>query len=151
MTRSKLLELLDEESFDITKALQCESYRFIWTRSFHPLICIRAIEELGNITLVTKVLSWVADLPVITQNTIQELSSEDWTRLKIQIEESEIWSYSQKKEGGMDGSTWRLECMRYGELRLLDIWKPDSEDPVRKFCTQLLNLSGLSLKESDIY
>lgn len=151
MARSKLLEFLEEHCFDRTRSFQCESYRFIWTRSFHPLICIRATEGAGAWTLNTKVLEWIEDNHLLTHNVSTEMTSEEWIQLKDSADKLDIWSIESTKKSGIDGATWSLECMCYGNHKMIRVWMPEPGDPLREFCLQLLEMSKLPIKESEIY
>lgn len=151
MTGYNLLKLLDEEPFDKARSFHCQAHRFIWTRSFHPLICIRATEETGTWSIHTKILDLSNDTLSLTHNTVSSLSYEQWQQLTDMAQKPGIWSYDWSKSGGIDGASWRLESMRYGRFKELNVWCPEPEDPLRKFCLQLLKLSELPISESEIY
>jgi hypothetical protein len=151
-----------------------EAYRFTWERSFHDYVVIR-VEHRGPVhSLHVKVRAlhsdeWLTDRRIVLTpgNGIGDwltdrrilLTPSQWQELRRRLEQARFWldnRYRTEPEviEYMDGATWMLEGVRGGSYHMLYVHSPHSEGPAGAFraaCLYLVELSGLSIPEDQVY
>jgi hypothetical protein len=130
-----------------------ETYRFLWLRTFHAPIAIRVWTFNGRHLLVAKQLSGMGGYETgrMVINRIKTFSNSEWEQLKKLLSELSFWDLPTEDpfHGGADGAQWILEGLHDGKYHITDRWS--AEEKYREVGLYFLKLSGLRVREADIY
>lgn len=135
MGESPLVALLDEE----------ESYRFIWLRSFHRPVVVRAWRSGGRYFIVAKRLNGRGGYGPGTLDLYwaRSLSENDWDAFLLNLEHSTYWAMQTEDRSPItDGARWIMEGYREGHYHIVDRQSPQT-GAYRDACLFLLRESGL--------
>jgi hypothetical protein len=152
---SKHLVAMHEPSLLMDDNAGGERYRFLWLRTFHHPVVIRA-ERFGNQRfLIAKELNGAGGYEPgkLIVNTIRPLAEGEWARLVSLIDHACFWQLPTEQElGGPDGAQWILEGQLDGRYHVVDRWSPRSGS-YRELCTYLLQISelGIDLASEEVY
>lgn len=133
-----------------------ESYRFTWMRSFRDDVVIR-VERRGPVHTLHVKMGDARDGAFVVDRRIL-LTPSQWQELRHRLEQARFWSADRFPKspnvGYLDGATWLLEGVRDGRYHALDVHSPQPEGPASAFraaCLYLVQLSGLSIPEGEVY
>jgi hypothetical protein len=154
---SQELKVLEEPSLlEQSKTPSCESYRFLWLRSFHHPVVIRLdIRADGIGVLTTKVASGTGGFKPghLVENTSRPLTREQTQAFLGRLERVSFWSLPSHvdDQNGTDGSQWVIEGVREGKYHLADRWSPDN-GPVRELGINLaVGLANMKVPKDELY
>ena len=130
-------------------------YRFTWLRTFHHPIVIRIINVQDNITLISKTMSGQSgfDLGRLNSDATISIATVQWDTFQKLLHAANfehIPSLQNPDEMGKDGAEWVMEQFSKGHYGFVERWSPGSVS-FREACLYLLRLSGLQVKEKDMY
>jgi len=144
------LEALEE--LILSDSLSLKVYRFTWLRTFDNPIVIGLKNNNDSITLYWKVCDGKGGYEPgkIIENKSKELNLNEWKDIVSNINSIDFWNLPSIKSeiSGTDGAQWILEGKELGRYHVIDRW---SGGEIKKLCKQLINLTDLKIKESDIY
>ena len=123
-----------------------ESYRFLWLRTTKNPLAIRIEKQNDTITLYTKVTSGTGGIGPgrIRTSDSKILSPKEWNEFLELIKLTDFWNMSALGDEKMlSGEQWILEGYKADDFNLTEKWNPEKDDPYRKACEYLLNLSGV--------
>lgn len=127
-------------------------FRFTWLRTFHNPVVIGLRNEKDKITLYWKVCDGMGGYEpgFIIINQSKELSLTEWNDFSNKIDIIDFWNRSSRGNGisGADGSIWILEGKDSEKYQVIDSWNGMG---IRETCMILLKLTGLKIKEEEIY
>lgn len=150
---SEYLSVMKEPSLLPPDNCAVETYRFLWLRTFHQPIAIRVWSMNGRHFLVAKQLSGQGgyDTGRIVINRIRTLSNADWEQLTNLLAEISFWNLptDEGPRTGRDGAQWILEGLHDGKYHITDRWS--AKEKYREVCLYFLKLSGLRVRQSDVY
>jgi len=146
----KHLKALNEPVF--SDSLPGKVFRFTWLRSFHNPIVIGLKCNNNSISVYWKVCDGRGgyDPGKIIKNKKKTLTIGEWNDFVASIESIDFWNLpaTDSRTLGTDGAQWILEGKELGKYHVVDRW---SGVTIEKVCLKLLALTGLKIKESDIY
>ena len=150
---SQILKSLDEPVLYNYKTTD-EIYRFTWLRSFHLPVVIRIQKHNFNFSIIVKVLSERIDNEpddVIT-NTSESIFFLRWMVFKNKLNKADFWNMPMKDTSaqGNDGAEWVMEGIQNGKYHFVDRWSARGSE-FGEACKYLISISGLDIKEKDIY
>jgi hypothetical protein len=134
-----------------------ERYRFLWLRTRHRPVAIRAERQATVTLLAVRVLNGKSgyDAGVLERSDERALHATQWDLLQQQLKAARFWSLPREgNQQGLDGAEWVLEGVRPGEHRLVRRWCPrvDTDDAAfRAACLALLEMAGLGAIAQPIY
>lgn len=134
-----------------------ERYRFLWLRTRHRPVVVRAERQAAVQRLTVRVLNGKSgyDPGTLERSDERALHQPQWDLLQKQLSAARFWSLPlQGKHQGLDGAEWVLEGVRPGEHRLVHRWCPrsDTEDAAfRAVCLSMLEMAGLGAIAQPIY
>jgi hypothetical protein len=148
----KALKSLNEPNFsEFKEANADEACRFLWLRSFHNPVAVRAeIKQDGTGVLFLKVSGGAGGYDpgnILTENRI-DLSKKQVSALREIIELDMFRSYKPSKDFGCDGAQWIVEVKKGKEYHYANEWTP-KYGKIRKIGLYLIELSGY--ETADIY
>jgi hypothetical protein len=149
---SRSLTVMKEPSLSVGQKRETESYRFLWLRSFDNPIVVRIWRSESNVYLITKQLDGDGGHHPgkLVVNKSRSLSMKEWDEFTALLQQSSYWTQPTTIDDlGNDGAQWILEGAKEGRYHIVDRWTPKTDDPHRKACWYLLELSGL--KPEKIY
>jgi len=131
-----------------------EEYRFLWVRTFHDIVAVRASRSRRTPVLHVRVLrgfsidaadqdgkivEYKAGELVFTDERI--LREEEWEKLVTQIADLDFWTQpTGEMHTGVDGAAWLLEGAKAGEYHAVSRWSP-REGAFRQTCLTLLSMA----------
>jgi hypothetical protein len=130
-----------------------EVYRLTWMRTFNHPVAIRMEKSPEQVTLYVKMMDGRGgyDWGKLIVSKRIPLMPVAWSELQKKIAGNHFWQLSTRiDEGGFDGSTWILEGYANGVYHAINRWSP-ATGPVRDIGDYLIQLSGLSISESEYY
>ena len=153
---------LDEHSLFMEKNKSTNQiYRFTWLRTFHHPISIRLEiknDEIG--TLFIKMANGAGgyDPGELVTNESRQLSKSEITGFSNLINKASFWKIptetppdpNGKLSICIDGAQWILEGLSKGNYHIVDRCSP-KDGATRELCFYLLKLSGLKIKNEEIY
>lgn len=135
-----------------------EIYRFTYLRSFHNPISIRIQKKENQIWLILKKCNGAGGYSPgkLNLDSIIPISNLQWTRLKKEIEAVKFWTLPTERSAagvGSDGAEWLFEGLRNSTYHFIVRWSPGIEDKehIEKLGRTFIKLSGIGLKEDEIY
>lgn len=150
------LKALSEPSLlQLASKPSCESYRFVWLRTFHHPVVVRLdIRADGIGELTTKVSNGAGGYKPgqIIQNLSRPLTREQTNMFLARLGKDKFWELpSYENSGGNDGSQWIIEGVKDGKYHVVDRWTPN-EGPVRELGLALaLGLAELKIPKNEVY
>lgn len=134
-----------------------EAYRFLWLRTFHAPVMIRVVcVETGcELTALRTNGHGGYEPGAIVERKTRKLSNTEVSRFKALLAAVQFWQPTPADDRiGLDGAQWILEGRRGQTYHLWDVWSPPPSGPsaaFRELCLQLVNVSGLAVRRSEIY
>jgi len=134
-----------------------ETHRFIWLRSFHHPVVIRAHCD-STCNLTTKVLSGAGGYGpgAIAQYDERTLDNEEERTLRDSLSAAKLWDGQPETDViGLDGAQWIFES-RVGDRYIAwNVWSPGYDNAQYKefveLCLYLLDLSELEIPSNELY
>lgn len=158
----RYLSFLLEPSLVVSKPCSAKVYRFLWLRSAHPPVSVRAWTANGKHVLVAKYLDGRGGYfrGRFAQTRVKSLSDEQWNSLMTLLNDASFWNLPTEepieppRDGsfGMiqfDGASWIVEAAVDNGYHITIRHPP--KDKYRDACLYLLKLSGLRIKPNEIY
>ncbi len=153
------LEVLEEPSLlEMAKNPVCESYRFLWLRTFHNPVAVRLdVRDDGIGVITTKVASGASGFPRKDVHLIESMSrplTPDETRaFLLQVGKGSFWSLASHVEDrtGMDGSEWIIEGAKDGKYHVVTRWSPDEGEIHELGLVMAFGMAQMSVPKEDIY
>lgn len=150
------LGILEEPSL-LQKAndVSCESYRFLWLRTFHHPIAIRldlAADSTGILT--TKIASGSAGFPRKGARLIESPLLQQQTQAFLQrIEKTNFWELPSYVEDarGEDGSEWIIEGVRKGRYHVVSRWTPRNGEVRELGLAFAFGLAQMNISKDELY
>jgi hypothetical protein len=139
-----------------------ETYRFLWLRSFHHPVSVRVvcIDNACELTgLRTDGQGGYAPGSVVERKT-RRLSDAEIVSFREMLARAQFWRPQPVDDRlgddriVLDGAQWILEGRRGQTYHLRDVWSPEKSGPYavfRELCLHLVRLSGLAVRQDDIY
>jgi hypothetical protein len=152
------LKALNEPSLlRLASKPSCESYRFVWLRTFHHPVIVRLdITADGIGLLTTKVSNGAGGYKPgqLIENLSRSLTREQTNMFLASIGKNKFWelpNYENSGEEGADGSQWIIEGVKGGKYHIVDRWTPNA-GPVRELgLTMALGLAELKIPKNALY
>lgn len=151
------LKALKEPSlWEEAKRSSCESYRFLWLRTFHHPVAIRVdVLPDGSATLTTKVADGAGGYnpgKIIT-NTARPMTKHETERVLASFKDLTFWSLPafERNKAGNDGSEWIVEAVLHGKYHLVSEWTPKSGSIYSLGNMFLFDLAGLTVPKQEMY
>jgi hypothetical protein len=126
-------------------------YRFLWLRTFHEPIAIRAIQLSGSAELIVKQSDGQGgyDVGNVTVNKSRPLTIDEWARITEEVEAIKFWSIpTGGEESGCDGAQWVIEGVCNGQYHAVHRWSNKAIQTFGTLCELLVGLSGLSVSHT---
>ncbi len=147
---SKYLEAFDEPI--LCDYLPMKVFRFTYLRSFDQPIAIRIENSNDTITIYWKIFNgeYGYEFGENIESQSKKLTIEDWESIVNKISALKFWNLPTQENEilGTDGSQWILEGNVEGKYHVVDRW---SGGIITSVCKALIKLTGLKIKEEDIY
>lgn len=150
-------------------------YRFLWLRSFHRPVCFTIRKSGAHYFLNGKMLDRQPSfypvvierndengkamidtlergerLAFIEKDTVVELSTVSFDKIEKYLAAFDFWNSAfVVEDGNTDGANWILEGRKNGRYHFTDTRRPNKE--FEELCRYLIKLSGLEIKEDEIY
>jgi hypothetical protein len=154
---SQELKVLDEPSlFELAKKPSCESYRFLWLRTFHHPVAIRLdVRADGTGVITSKVASGTGGFRPghLAENSSRPLLRAQTQAFLAVFNNVEFWSLPSRlnDQPGPDGSQWVIEGVKAGKYHIVDSWMPQ-QGPVRELGLYLaIELALLRIPKNELY
>lgn len=146
-----------------------ETYRFLWLRSFdHPIaVRVSCTGKTCRLTGIRTSGKGGYEPGSIAERTARTLSATEVTTFQGMLTRMDFWRQPQPRTDvivnpdgtesvlvGTDGAQWVLEGRRGPAYHLWDVWSPDPDGPAaafRELCLFLVRLSGLAVRQDQIY
>ncbi len=152
---SRFLRAMGEPPLRERSAEGLSIVRFLWLRTFHHPICVRAEGPLPAKLVVTRTLGMGGyDPGAVDQKWAKPLSAGEWNDLAKCTSDPEVWGVHQRDPWGIDGAPWILEASLDREYRIAAHWCPRESGPAtafRRACWSLIMLAGEDLIDGDVY
>jgi hypothetical protein len=145
---SKHLKALNEPALPSIGGAN-ETYRFLWLRSFHHPIAIRAWRTGEERNMVFKELDGAGGYGPgkLIANETRRLTANEWDEFIDLLQKASYWQLpTESKDSGLDGAQWVLEGKKDEQYHIVDRWSPRSGSYLEA-CSYLLKLSGSKQKE----
>lgn len=123
-----------------------ESYRFLWLRTTKNPVAVRIEKQNDTVTLFVKVTTGTGGVSPgrIRISDSKILTSKEWNEFLELIKQTDFWNMSALgDEKKISGEQWILEGYKPDDFNLTEQWNPEKDEPYRKTCEYLLNLSGV--------
>jgi len=166
----KFLNTLEEEPFCSSLSSEVEiSFRFLWIRTFHPLVIVdlKVLRD-GEVLAVFKETDGIGEYEIGTLTTNNMVNVKELLLKEGQSEElvpSVIDSILEDLEGvvwenpfrvkdetlGFDGAHWVIEGRKGSDCQIVDRWSPDPDDPIRQAAENIISLSGKRFYYDEVY
>jgi hypothetical protein len=133
-----------------------QSYRFLWSRTFHHPVAVRLeVKPDGTAILITKVTSGEGGYSPghLITNTSKSLTKQQTDSFLHEVNADNFWSLPAvtKEQTGTDGSEWIIEGVNGGKYHLATAWSPE-QGPIHDLGTALaFELAGLQIPKAEIY
>ena len=152
---STQLKALEEPSLlEFAAKPSCESYRFLWLRTFHHPVAIRLdVRADGTGVLSTKVSSGAGGYGPghLIENISRPVFREQVQALLRHLNKADYWSLpSYKETGGNDGAQWIIEGVKQGKYHVVDRWSPES-GPIHELGLMMIRMAQMNIPKGDIY
>ena len=151
------LAIFADEGFvqDIRECETEEVYRFNWWRAFNNpvLITVYVNDDEGLLNLRVVGYEGGPKAGELIENKDIQLTKEKVKKLRRVVSGKKFWKAWILKfivGPGPDGSGWDVEAKRKGRIYLDSRWSPQ-RGSTRKIGLYMIELSGLELKENEIY
>jgi len=154
---SRSLYEMAEPSFQSIIAMNVESYRFLWLRSFHPGVSVRVWKCSVGYCLTAKQLDSVdrytdgkfVPTAKLAVNNSRPLATNEWDQLLDLLDRAQFWALSAVDKGPLanDGAAWVFEGANGSKYHLVDRQSPQT-GAYRDACLYLLKLSELKVDAS---
>lgn len=108
-----------------------DAVRFLWLRSFHHPIAVRAIRRGSRYALVGTELDGAGGYApgrILRQDSIA-ITEKEWSALVAPIRSASFWAPQPADNKGLDGAQWLVEAVEEGKLCLVDWWTPREDGP----------------------
>jgi hypothetical protein len=134
-----------------------EAYRFPWLRTFANPIMVWVKCYPGGCSLTARRLdsSGGYEPGKVVERREKKLSEQEPTNVRLLLSKAQFCSRQPGDERiGLDGAQWILEGTRDGSYHLWDVWSPERSGPYaafRELCLELIRLSGLMIRSSEVY
>lgn len=143
---SKHLAAMKEPSLSCGALEDTETYRFLWLRSFHNPVAVRAFRRGDDYRLEAVILNGAGGYEPgrVSRRVTKELSHDQWRTMIARLEEIQFWQMPTSNTGdtvGFDGAQWIVEARRDGQYHTVDRWSGNGLESVGKL---FLDLAGLS-------
>lgn len=126
-----------------------ESYRFLWLRSFHDPIAIRAYRRGDQYGLVAVVLEYreTGDLGPVKKRVDNSLSAVEWRQVVATLEDMGFWQMKTNPRDviGIDGAGWIVEGRRAGRYYFAQRHGGMELGPAGRLFLKLANLGNVGL------
>lgn len=150
---SRILKSLDEPVLYNYKTTD-EIYRFTWLRSFHLPVVIRIQKHNFNFSIVAKILRerYDDEPDEVVTNTSESMIFYRWMAFKNKLNKADFWHMQMKDVSaqGADGARWIMEGVQNGKYHFVDRWSAGGSE-FGEACEYLIAISGLEIKEKEIY
>lgn len=151
---SKHLSAMGEPSLLPGQMVIIEAYRFLWLRTFHHPIAVRAaLSADGGASLRAVELDGAGGYEPGNPCVVVDapLSDAQWARLLEQVGRLNPWTGRRDSSlTGCDGAQWLLEARRSSTRALLNDWSP-KDAALRDTGLLFLELAGLLPPHDQIY
>jgi len=154
---SRSLREMAEPSFQSIVSVNVESYRFLWLRSFHPVVAVRVWKCARGYCMTAKQLDSVDEYvdgqfvssAKLAINKSWSLSADEWDGFLAVLHRSHFWSTPtvDGKPMADDGAEWLLEGAKESQYHVVARQSPTVGDNYDA-CLFLLRLSGLKVDAS---
>lgn len=157
--RLKHLTVFQEPDFCTSENPErSSSVRFLWLRTFHHPVVIKAtLRDDGTGTVVSKISSGAGGYEPgkVTSSEKRDLPVQDVQDLLTELKKIDFWNMltteKEKNAIGEDGAEWMLEVRERNKCHVVNRWSPESGS-YREFCLYLVqHLSGLKIPKREIY
>ena len=136
-----------------------EAYRFLWIRSFDPVVAVRVqlLHDGRPIAIVSQTAHSAAfELSPRTRRDTIPLSASDWQGLRTTLEREHFWTMppTNPEPGGLDGAQWVIEGLRGGRYHIADRWTPSDTGtgaPMRRTGLRFIRLGRVNAAPERIY
>jgi len=151
---SKHLRAMGESQ--LTQA-QGETYRFLWLRTFANPVVVRisCAEKRCDLTAVRLGGSGGYEPGSVVERKARGLSEQETTNLRELIGRAQLWQAQPPDSRiGLDGAQWVLEVSHEKRYHLWNVWSPESSGQhatFRELCLEMIRLSGLTIRSSEVY
>jgi hypothetical protein len=151
------LDALQEPSlYQMAKAPNAESYRFLWLRSFNHPIAVRLDPKPdGTSVLTTKVASGAGGFRpgVLSENSSRLLTGEQTKMFLSKVTELGFWNAPNpvQDQRGTDGSQWIIEGVKDSHYHVVDRWSPTNGVARQLGLLLAFDLGKIAVPEKDIY
>ena len=134
---------------------ETEIYRFLWLRTFHRAVAIKAVRHAYDFEvhyLETTGMGGYEPGKLLVKNKYN-VTQAQWCEFMDLLDKADFWNLPTiDREVGLDGSDWILEGVRENRYHIVDRWTPDSGD-FREACLFLLKVTGRdqSIPKNEVY
>ena len=124
-----------------------EAIRFLWLRSFHHPVAVRAIRRGMSYSLVAVELTGAGGYEpgTILRRDSLRLDSLTWKALVTPLRRAEFWDPDSSRVG-LDGAEWIVEAVTRGQLFAVKQWSPEATGTgadMRAFGLAMLRLTSI--------
>lgn len=123
---SQHLAAMEEPSLSCGPSSDDETYRFVWLRTFHNPVAVRAFRRGQHFGLEAVILNGAGGYePGFVSNRVsKELTPAQWRRLLSALDEAQFWQATTTVDDivGNDGAQWIIEARREGQYHFVDRW-----------------------------
>ena len=132
-----------------------ETYRFVWLRTFHRPISVRATKHHNVAKLTVVELDGAGGYaPGKVASTVEkELSRKDWAMLETTLAAIDFWKMPARSgvdDLGLDGAQWIVEGRRPDKYHIVDRWSPRT-GPYREVGLWFLKAAGVKALGQELY
>lgn len=123
-----------------------ESYRFLWLRTVKNPVAIRIEKQNDTVTLFIKVTTGAGGVGPgrIKTSDSKILTSKEWNEFQELLKQCDFWNMPAiDEEKKISGEQWIMEGYKTDDFNITEVWNPEIDDPFRKACDYLLDLSGV--------
>jgi hypothetical protein len=154
---SAQLDALQEPSlYQMAKASNSESYRFLWLRTFHHPVAVRVdVKPDGTGMLTVKITTGAGGYRpgTISENRSQLLSKKQIATFLAMVDDVQFWKAPNPVDDqrGTDGSQWIIEGVKDGRYHVVDRWSPTSGVARQLGSLMVFDLAKLTMPKDEIY
>jgi len=152
-----LTALREPSLLQLTGKPSCETYRFVWLRTFHHPVIVRLdirADGIGELTAKVSNGTGGYEPGQLIQDISRPLTREQTDTFLAKVGTVKFWelpSYENSGGGGEDGSQWIIEGVKEGKYHVVDRWTP-SKGAVRELgLTLALGLAELKVPKDELY
>lgn len=150
---SKYLHAMMEPSLSCGPRSDGSAFRFLWLRSFHHPIAVRAEREGSAVTLnVVELDGTGGSAPGGVVKRVQRvLSPAEQGQFLTKLQSVGFWEMKKNQDRfGVEGAQWVLEGAEDGRYRVIERWSP-GPGAYRELCLLLLEFTGIVIPPLDYY